>query len=146
MSAKAMMEKLSLRALLRALAAWAAAALVLTLCAALLVWRTEIGSGALGYLSSALSFLAACAAGLVSARRQGRGLLPALVTATALVLVLLTLGFLIRGEGAEPSALLSLVSFSYAGCLLGSMLAGSGKTGGKKRPAGSGRGKRRKFP
>ena len=113
----------SLRQLLRALLVWILSALLLTLLSALILSKTGTGSAVLGYLSSALSFLAALAAGFSSGGKKGSAFLfPALLTAGFLILILLTAGC-IAGEALNPSAVLSVVSFTLTGVLLGSLIA-----------------------
>ena len=123
MSVRSAIEKGSLRLLLRAALAWAIAAAALCLVAAALVRRAEIGSAQLGYISSALSFLAAAAAGAAGCD-PGRRLRAGLLTGLFLCLLLLTAGFLIAGERLDPSGVLSVCSFSLAGCVFGSAAFG----------------------
>ena len=113
------------RVLLRAAAAWLLCALILLALGALLANALSFGEKQIAYLSSAISFFAATAAGAAAAgqRRKGR-FGAALFAATALVILLLSIGFVIRGEELDPSAVLSLASFSYAGCLFGSFVFG----------------------
>lgn len=109
--------------LLSAMAAWAFSAGILLCMAALAADISKVGETSLAYFSSALSFLTAAAAGLAAARhRKAGGLVTALASSTTIVILLLTLGFLIRGEKLDPSAVLSVVSFTYAGCLFGACL------------------------
>ena len=106
--------------LLSACLGWVIGAAVLLLCAALIANAVGFGERGLGYLSSAISFFAAVAAGVSGARKQSVARLPvALITATVLVIALLTIGFLIRGEEMDSSAILSIVSFTYAGVIAG---------------------------
>ena len=134
----------SLRPLLRAMGAWALAALVLLPLAALLLSRLPIGSAALGYWSSALSFLAAFFAGLTAGDRRREGSVPACLLAGLLLsIALLTLGIL-TGGGLDPSGILSVVSFTFAGVLLGGVVASRGKGSGKRRANISGFRLRRK--
>ena len=103
--------------------AWLLCACVLLLLTTLSANLTGMGEQGIGYLSSLNSFLAAAAAGLAAAKRsRAPRLLTALMTGTALVILLLTVGFLAKGEEMDPSSVLSVVSFSYAGVLLGAML------------------------
>ena len=106
--------------ILSAVLAWIlSAALLLLICSILL---NELGCNeqSLGYVSSLISFLAAVAAGVAAARKRKSGLLyTALITASVIVTALLTLGFLINGPDIEPSAIMSIISFSYSGCLVG---------------------------
>lgn len=109
--------------LLGAFTAWLLSALALCLLSALILNLSEGGERALSYTSSAISFLSAAAAGMAAARKHGKGsLYPALLTGSALSLLLLSLGFLISEKGLDPSAVLSVVSFSLAGSLFGGLL------------------------
>lgn len=123
MSVRSAIEKGSLRLLLRAALAWVIAASALCLFAAAVVRRAEIGSAQLGYISSALSFLAAAAAGAAGCDAKRR-LRAGLLTGFFLSLLLLTAGFLIAGERLDPSGVLSVCCFSLAGCVFGSVLFG----------------------
>ena len=106
--------------LLNALCGWLVGAVLLLFLTTLIANTAGIGELGLGYMSSAVSFFAAVAAGISAARKQSASRLPAaLIAATALVIVLLTIGFLIRGEGMNASAILSIVSFTYAGVITG---------------------------
>ena len=128
----------SLRCLLRAVLAWCLTAVVLLAISSALLSRGVLGAGVLGYLSSAVSFLAALAAGIAAARCSGAGRLGVgLRLSLALVLILLTVGFLIAGKDLAPAGILSVVSFTIAGSLVGSVLLGGrqehGKTTGNGR-------------
>lgn len=119
--------------LLNAGISWLAGAAVFLLAAALAANVTGIGELGMGYISSAISFLAAFIAGISVARRRSAARLPAaLTTATTLVIVLLTVGFLIHGEGMNSSAILSIVSFTYAGVVAGVFISPEKKYNGKK--------------
>ena len=109
--------------LLSAAAAWLLSAAWLVLVCALVLHHMAAGERILAYVSSAVSFLAAVAAGAAAAgkRREGR-LYAAIFSAAVIVTALLTVGFMIRGSRMDPSAVLSVVSFSFAGCLTGAML------------------------
>ena len=92
------------------------------LCAAILLVLAALIQG-IAYLSSGVSFLCAAAAGKAAVEsKKSNSLAIAVITATALVIFLLTAGFLIRGEDMAPSSVLSLVSFGYAGVLFGSLI------------------------
>ena len=102
--------------LVRALIAWLLCAAVLLVLAALTANAAKMGEQGIAYLSSGVSFLCAAAAGKAAAEsKKSNSLAIAVITATALVIFLLTAGFLIRGEDMAPSSVLSLVSFGYAG-------------------------------
>ena len=64
--------------------------------------------------------LGAGAAGTRTAGKTGG----ALLCAAGLSLTLLTAGCLIGGKIQEPSGVLSAASFSFAGCLMGSLMFG----------------------
>ena len=108
--------------LLRAAAAWMLSAPVLLALAAFAANVTGAGERSIAYISSAVSFLSAIAAGYNSMRNQkATGIAAALVTATALVILLLSVGFLMKGEEMNSSSIISLVSFTYAGVLVGAL-------------------------
>ena len=122
----------SLRLLLRAMGAWALAALVLLPLAALLLSRLPIGSAALGYWSSALSFFAAVCAGLTAGDKRREGSLAAcLASGLLLSILLLTVGYLTEGD-LDPSGILSVVSFTFAGILMGGLFASRRRKGRKR--------------
>ena len=110
--------------LLYTIVTWAFCALLLLAAATFIANTSGLGEGSLGYISSAISFLAAAAAGFRASRgNQSGGLAGAFITATALVILLLSIGFLIKGEEMDPSSVISLVSFTYAGVLFGTVLS-----------------------
>ncbi len=116
-----------------AFTAWFFSACVLLAAATLAANLTGMGEQGMGILSSGLSFLCASAAGWTAARKQRTTtLLTALVTASLLVILLLTVGFLIRGNHLNPSSILSLVSFTYAGVLFGALILYRPKKAEKK--------------
>lgn len=123
------------RFLLSAAAAWLLSAVLLLTISTILANSANFGEQALGYLSSANSFLCAAVAGHFAAKKSKAGRLSvALITGTALCILLLTVGFLAKGEEMDPSSVLSVVSFTYAGVLTGVFLIPkSGKTNGKYR-------------
>ena len=126
MSVRSVIEKGSIRLLLRAFAVWVIAALCLCFAAACLIRAGRLPSSGYAYFSSALSFLCALAAGAAGSAGQGR-LRSGLLCGAALIVVLLTLGFLIAGREMETSGILSVVSFTMAGSLAGSVLFGGSK-------------------
>lgn len=131
LSVKAVMEKGSLRAFGRGLLTWLVAAAVLSFLAAVFVRALEVPSAQFAYISSFLSFAAALLAGL-GGRQEGGNLLRALAGGIGLCLVLLTAGCLIGGKTQDASSLLSVVSFSLTGWLLGNVLFNSKKTETKR--------------
>ena len=113
---------LSLRLILRAVLLWMACAAALVLCAALLFVSGALSLSAMGYASSAISFFSALIAARSAAGVQKSARLPCfLVLAPLLTLPPLFVGFLIAGE-LNGSAVLSTVSFTLVGCLVGILL------------------------
>lgn len=105
----------------RSIAAWAVCAASLLLCGAVLYASNAAALSSLGYASSLISFLSAVGAGAaVSQQKDGR-IIKGLITALCLSTLLLLTGFLILGS-LDKSAVLSVVSFTLTGCLLGAML------------------------
>ena len=120
--------------ILHAAAAWAVAAVVLTLIAALAAARLSVPESAMGYISSAMSFIAALIAGRRAARGRKTGAVYAgLVAGVVITTLALTLGFIVAGDGIAADGVLSVVTFTIAGCVAGSVFF----SGGRKRPARS---------
>lgn len=116
------------RTILSALAAWALSALVLLCVASLILSKLSVGEAAIGYVSSALSFLSAVFAGTAVGRaKNGVVIYPAMLTAAVLVTALLTIGFIVEGSDLQASGVLSVVSFTFTGCLFGAVLSGGKK-------------------
>lgn len=108
--------------LARAFAAWAVCAAALLLCGTVLYASDGAALSSLGYASSLISFLAAVGAGAAAASAgKERRLLRGLLSAACLSAVLMLTGFLIKGK-LDGSAVLSVLSFTLTGCVLGSML------------------------
>ena len=106
--------------LLRAAVIWAICAAALLLPSAAVLTMRPSTVQTLSYVSAGISFLAAFAAGITAGKgRRNRAFSCALLTA----------GFLIRGEAPEPAGVLSVTSFTLAGCISGGLLFSSaGKT------------------
>ena len=117
------------RLILSALLVWAVSALTLLCVTAFALTKLSAGEGAMGYISSALSYLTAVCAGASVGRNSGTGMIyPALLTAAVLTTALLTVGFIVEGSAIEAAGVLSVVSFTFTGCAFGAVLFG-----GKKR-------------
>ena len=129
MSVRNVVEKGSVRALGRGLLSWLAAAVTLCFLTACVIRAHGVGSEYFGYISAGLSFLSAAFAGAAGSRGEGK-LGSGLLCAMCLSIVLLTAGFVCSGGHLDPSAVLSVVSFSFVGCLAGSLLFGG--RGGKQ--------------
>ncbi len=106
----------------RGLLAWLLSAGVLLCIASWLIAAGLIPNRALGYLSSALSFLTAAAAGFVVRKSGGTGYFRLLWSVLLLVLLLLTVGFAISRGTLAPSGVLSVATFTIAGFLAGILI------------------------
>ena len=118
--------------ILRALSAWLISALILTPVAALILQKTAAGSAEAGYTSSALSFLCAFAAGIRALKGENGRIYKALISAAALCILLITAGYIFGKNNISPDSILSIVSFSFSGCLAAALLC-SGTPGVRKK-------------
>lgn len=126
-------QKADLHFLLYGALAWAAAALVLLPISAFIIRKAGVSAGAIGYISSALSFIAAAAAGAFAGKKRGGGsLFGGAVTAAVIVILLLTIGFIVKGAELSPSGVMSVVSFTFSGCLFGAVFFSGGIKRSKK--------------
>lgn len=126
-----------MRFLLSALLSWLVSAAVLLPAAALVLCKSNISSDCVGYISSALSLAAATFAGIAAAKRREEGkIYTALLTAATLITVLLTAGFLIKGSDMGSSGILSVITFTLSGCLIGAVFAPKGRRRAKRRLGG----------
>ena len=123
------------RFLLTAVTTGFAASLLCVLLCALIVQLSNAAAGTVGYISSALSFATAAAAGARAARVRGRGAVYTGLTSGVVIITLaLTLGFIIAGQEIAADGVLSVVTFTLSGALVGSVfLAGRGKGTKKAR-------------
>ena len=126
MSVRSVIEKGSLRLFLRAMLFWIASAVTLAFLTACVIRAHGVSSAAFAYVSSAMSFLCAMLAGAVGSGGEKR-MVSGLLCGAGLSLVLLTAGFLIAGKNMDPSGILSVLSFTVAGCLTGAILFGGRK-------------------
>jgi len=79
----------------------------------------------LGYTSSAISFLTAASATAIAARKSDNILLISTMSAFALIIILLSIGFTIKGNDMSASGIISVVSFTISGCLVGGVFLGN---------------------
>ena len=123
------------RFLLTAVTTWFAASLLCVLLCALIVQLSNAAAGTVGYISSALSFATAAAAGARAARVRGRGAVYTGLTSGVVIITLaLTFGFIIAGQEIAADGVLSVVTFTLSGALVGSVFfAGRGKGTTKAR-------------
>ena len=111
---------------------WLVSAGLLMLLFGFLLSRTAATERTLAYFSAALVFLSACTAGIYAARQNKiPPFVCGLVSALEILVVLLLLGFLISRKDMEKDSILSLVSFTLAGSLFGSVCL-SGQTGRRR--------------
>ena len=112
----------------RALIAWCAAALPLLLIGALIADKAELNEQGAAYLSTGISLITAAAAGAAGARAwKGAKIICGLLCGGVITLILLMLGFIIAGDALPPAGVLSVVSFTFCGSLLGSVLSPRGR-------------------
>ena len=124
------------KAAARAAAAWTASAIVLLVIASAVINASDCGEYIMGYACSALSFLSAFAAGAAAAGRGKKGTVYVGALAGAIITtVLLTVGFIVKGAETEASAVLSVVSFTFAGSIAGAVIFGKGTVTRRKRYA-----------
>ena len=123
------------RFLLTAVTTWLAASLLCVLLCALIVQLSDAAAGTVGYISSALSFGTAVAAGGRAAHVRGRGAVyTGLASGVVIITLALTLGFIIAGQEISADGVLSVVTFTLSGALVGSVFfAGRGKKEKKAR-------------
>ena len=121
--------------LLSAFAVWLISAFSLLVVSSVILNEVGCSEQTLGYVSSAISFVSALSAGIAAARKRKSGkIYTALLTASVLVTSFLTLGFLIKGAEIEPSAIMSIISFTFSGCMVGAIFPISCKIKKQYRP------------
>lgn len=131
--------------LLKAMLIWLAAAAVLVLFCAALISGFNLSASSVAYFSSAISFLSAMAASIaVTAGNRNKKLKYAFLTGLVLTVTLLMLGFIVEGRELSPDGVLSVISFTMAGAVVGGVLAPSNKGGRTKKTTKTTKTKRRK--
>ena len=124
------------RAAARAAAAWTVSAIVLLIAASAVINATGCGEYIMGYVCSALNFLSAFSAGAAAAGKGRKGTVYiGALTGAVVTTVLLTVGFIVKGAETEASAVLSVVSFTFAGSIAGAVIFGRGNSSKRKRYA-----------
>lgn len=119
----------NIRFLLYAAIIWLLSAVVLVVIAALIATLTNISITAVGYISSGLSFACAFFAGIKAMRERGRGaVITGMVAGVAITTLALTLGFIISAEAIQADGVLSVVTFTLAGALAGSVFCPAKKS------------------
>jgi len=116
-------EAIDVRFLISALAMWLISAAVIVPLAALMAHLLCFDERALAYLSSAISFAVAFIAGAKAMSvRKRKALMTELICGLCIVLLALTIGFVVAGDQLQADGILSVVSFTLAGCLAGGLL------------------------
>ncbi len=131
MSEKENGDNLRFRVWGRVWLAWLVTALALLSLFSLFISRTATSEQTMAYISSAISFFAACAAGRRAVNGKRNPLLCGLACSFLLLLPLLLCGFLVDHDRLSSDAVMSVVSLSTAGALFGSVFLGNGT---QKRP------------
>lgn len=123
MSEKNPQDYRDLRFLAPAFLGWCICALIGTAAASVIVCRAKLPEASIGYISSLLSFLSAACAGVAAAgKRKAPLIYTEALTAGAIIIALLTVGFAAAGESIRPDGVLSLVSFTAAGTFSGGLV------------------------
>ena len=124
------------KAAARAAAAWTASAIILLVIASAVINAAGCGEYIMGYVCSSLSFLSAFSAGAAAAGKGRKGTVyTGALTGAVITTVLLTVGFIVNGAETEASAVLSVVSFTFAGSIAGAVIFGRGAVPKRKRYA-----------
>lgn len=127
-------EKADVMFIANAAKAWTLTAVPLLLICAFIVSTYSVGSDKLAYISSAISFISAAFAGKsAAANRKGGTFASGLTTACFVVVLLLSMGFAIDSKAISVSGIISVVSFTFSGCLFGSVVLSELFKAGRKR-------------
>ena len=123
------------RFVLNAVVTWCISALLLVVIASLIATLSGISLNAVAYISSALSFISALVAGMRAMRERGKGaIITGAVVGVTITILALTLGFIIDAAKIQADGILSVVTFTIAGAVTGSVFCPQ-----KKRKKGRGR-------
>ncbi len=123
-----------IKLILRGIVVWAISAAILLLIASLVFSQSSISSSFMGYCSSGISFLAAMFAALFACRGQTKGVIyQGMICAAVITVLLLSIGFASEGEKIKSAGVLSVVSFTIAGSLLGTVMSPVIFSGGRSR-------------
>ena len=126
-------QALDIRFLPEAVLMWFLSMLVLLPLGALTAELIKCSEAGLAYISSALSFLAALAAGAKAIRaRKKSAVSTAIISALTIIIAALTLGFVIAGDKLQADGILSLVTFTFSGALVGCVFFSGGRVKAKR--------------
>ena len=126
---------LNFRFLFPAFLAWLGAAALLLLVAAAVITLLDLKASGFKVFGAAIGLLSAAAAGY-SARRhsQNPAVQTALLTAGALIIFLLTLGFLVSQERMNAGGILTVAAATLLGSFLGAIISRKKKKLQKRKP------------
>lgn len=120
--------------LLRSMLGWLLSSAALLLISAAIIKGFGLGIASIGYISSAISFLSALIAGILAGRTsENKKLLSGMLCGVLLTALLLLTGFLIKGSGVSSDAMISVVSFTLCGCIMGAVFFSGKKTISRNR-------------
>lgn len=106
--------------LLKAAVVWMGAALILLLLCSAIISGFNLSSSSVAYFSSAISFVSAFAASYAVTRgTQVKRLKYGITTGLVLTVFLIMLGFIARGRELSADGVLSVLSFTLSGALVG---------------------------
>lgn len=130
---KNMAQALDIRFLPDAILMWFLSSIVLLPLATAAAEISKCGEIGLAYISSALSFLTALAAGAKAMKtRKKNAVVTAFISSLLIIIIALTLGFVIAGERLQADGILSLVTFTFSGALVGSVFFSAGSVKQKR--------------
>ena len=127
-------EAIDIRFLLSSMLFWFISSMILLPLAALGAHVFECGENALAYLSSSLSFLTSLLAGSKAMHIRKRNAIgTAFVTGVCIIILALTLGFIVAGEKLDAAGILSVVTFTISGSLMGAVFFPGSKKQGRRK-------------
>ena len=126
---------------IQAIVFWILTAVGVLTIVSLVLWKFELPSRFLAYGSALISFLSAAAAAWKMAVPNRQRLLSAIMLAGILLVFLLGTGFLLSKGELSRDAVLSVSSFTIAGCMAGNILVPQQKS--RIRPSNARRRKAR---
>ena len=122
-------NRLDLLFLLKAAVVWLIAALALLLLSSAVISAMNLSSSSVAYFSAGVSFFSAFAASFTAATGKNGRLKYGLLTGLVLTVLLIMLGFIVEGRELSADGVLSVVSFTLTGALVGGIFAPANKSG-----------------
>ena len=131
-----------LRFLVRAAVAWMMSAAILLPLTAGIVTVSEVKASSFAAIGAAIGFLAAAAAGYAAQRKNTAKLWQTeLAASLAMIILLLTLGFVVRQRDMRAESILVVAATTIIGCFFGGVLASRMKKLQKRKTHFAGKGK-----